>query len=65
MGARRGLSGNRAVGFTPAAPRLKQAILKTELFTVSNPTPNYCGTIILLELLLEVDSDINLAKSEW
>jgi hypothetical protein len=28
--------------------------------TISNPTPNYCGTIILLELLLEVEFNENV-----
>ena len=28
--------------------------------TISNPTPNYCGTIILLELLLEVEFNENI-----
>jgi hypothetical protein len=28
--------------------------------TISNPTPNYCGTIFLLELLLEVKFSENV-----
>jgi len=31
-----------------------------EVATIYNPTPNYCGTIILLELLLEVEFNKNV-----
>jgi hypothetical protein len=31
-----------------------------EVATISNPTPNYCGTIFLLELLLEVEFNENI-----
>ena len=31
-----------------------------EVATISNPTPNYFGTIFLLELLLEVEFNKNV-----